>query len=67
MKNTLLKSCLTAALISMAGVAGAASNGLIAIITPPTIIRSLKQRLKVPKRKRRNWDTPHWLLRMMTM
>ena len=34
MKNTLLKSCLTAALISMAGVAGAASNGLIAIITP---------------------------------
>ncbi|CNF35428.1 solute-binding periplasmic protein of ABC transporter [Yersinia rohdei] len=34
MKNTLLKSCLTAALISMAGMAGAASNGLIAIITP---------------------------------
>ena len=34
MENTLLTSCLTAVLISMAGVAGATSNGLIAIITP---------------------------------
>lgn len=67
MKNTLLKSCLTAALISMAGVAGAASNGLIAIITPPTTTPSLKLRPKVPKPKRRSWDIPCWWPLMMTM